>query len=407
MYLREGNWLAEGYCPSELLSTGYPEMTQRIGVHLTDFPGGKQANQLSVSSMAEGSEIIWKEVPEGVVFKRIPYVVPYNASDSWLLDVAKLKTHGMGLTLSVKNLQGMVVPPYTRFCEGVENTLKHPQDILDNFQPELESRVEQLYQAHKKAGYPRWDKPGRSYDSGYGMEMWCQRTCDSHSVTKVGLAMVEGIYGRNGNAFMEGPGPDGTAQDFMMNLVIFGKNPFLVDSVAVWLAGHEPGNLGLFHIASERGLSPLVNPLDIPLYLWEDEPRLASLESFERTSLLTNYLRKDYAGESEPVWHMLNQPYDYGASTRLVPASPGLRVLGTRNPGRANASTVIEYCLPATSYATLGIFDEQGEQKAVLFEGLASQGTHPLTWYHDGSPGAYTFRLRVEGHEKAANILLD
>lgn len=308
--LREGNWLGGGYCPSDFKTSGYPEMAQRRGIHLTDFPTGRQADELEWDNMTDGDEIIWKEVPDGVVLKRIPYVAPFNAPDAWLLDIAKLKTHGMGVTLSVKNLQGMIVPPYTRFCEGVENTLRHSAAILENFQPDLEEHVEQLYRRHLQEGYPRWGRPGRTYDSGYGMEMWCQRTCDSLSVSPVGLAMVEGIYGRS-SAFMEGPGPDGTAQDFLMNLVIFGKNPFLVDLIAAWLAGHEPGNLGLFHIARERGLLHLLNPRDVELYLWEEEPRPAVLESFERTPLLTYYLRKDYAGQNEEYWHMLDEPFDY------------------------------------------------------------------------------------------------
>ncbi len=128
MYLREGNWSGGGYCPSDCLSTGYPEMAQRTGVHLLDFPTGKLAGQLTVDTMEEGSEIVWKDVPDGVVLKRIPYMAPFNAADSWLLDVAKMKTHGMGVTLASKNLQGMLVPPYTRFCEGVENTLQHPAE---------------------------------------------------------------------------------------------------------------------------------------------------------------------------------------------------------------------------------------------------------------------------------------
>jgi hypothetical protein len=310
IYLREGNWLGDGYCPSDCLNTGYPEMAQSTGVNLLGFPTGRLAGQLSVGSMEPGTEITWVDVPDGVVFQRIPYVAPFNASDSWLLDVAKMKTHGMGVTLSVKNLQGMLVPPYTRFCEGVEATLQHPPEILSNFQSDLESRVEDLYQGHKAQGYPRWDKPGRTYDSGYGMEMWCQRTCDSLSVSPLGLAMVEAIYGRSG-AFMAGPGPAGEAQDFLMNVVIFGKNPFLVDIIGAWLAGHEPGNLGLFHIASERGLSPYLNPRDIPLYLWDTAASPASLDAFERIPLLTPYLRQDYNGQSEPAWHLLDQPFEY------------------------------------------------------------------------------------------------
>ena len=115
-----------------------------------------------------------------------------------------------------------------------------------------------------------------------------------------GLSIIEGIYGRNGNGFLEGPGPGKRAQDFMANLVIFGVDPFRVDIIGTWLAGHEPGNMGLFHIAKERGLSTVVNPMDIPVYRWGDgEPQLTSLTSLERVPLLTYYLQHDYGGQRE------------------------------------------------------------------------------------------------------------
>ncbi|NLG26415.1 MAG: DUF362 domain-containing protein [Chloroflexi bacterium] len=405
-YVREGNWLGDGYCSTEASSTGYPELAQSTGVHLTDFPNGRLARQLYVNAMEEDSEIVWVDVPDGVVLRRIPYVAPFNAADSWLLDVAKLKTHGMGLTLAVKNLQGTIVPPYTRFCEGVDATLQHPSSMLANFAPGLADRVNELHETHRQAGYPRWDRPGRSYDGGYGMEMWAQRTCDSLSVTPVGLAMVEGIYGRNGNAFMKGPGPGGTAEDFLMNVVLFGKNPFLVDIIGVWLAGHEPGNMGLFRIAQERGLSPMLNPFDIPVYLWEDEPALANLADLERTPLLTNYMRRDYDGQSEPVWHLLDEPCDYGAPQARLPERPAVRILGARNPGVVAAASVIEYATAAPGEARLEMLDSTGACVAVLADGRVASGTHAATWQHGLRQGEYTCRLSVAGHNVCAPVRL-
>ena len=163
-----------------------------------------------------------------------------------------------------------------------------------------------------KAGIPRWDRPGTNYNSGYGMERWAQRTCDSLSVTDVGLSVIEGIYGRNGNGFMIGPGPDGKAEDFMTNILIFGKDPFRVDIIGTWLAGHEPGNFGFFHIAKERGLSNVVNPWDIPVYLWDkNNPQQTSLSNFERIPLVTTYLRRDYNGQTEAQYHLVDEPFDY------------------------------------------------------------------------------------------------
>ena len=68
--------------------------------------------------LIEEEKIVWMDVPEPVYFKKIPYLWPVNAPDTWLLNIAKLKAHGMGLTLSTKNLQGTVVHNYQRFANG-------------------------------------------------------------------------------------------------------------------------------------------------------------------------------------------------------------------------------------------------------------------------------------------------
>ena len=218
----------------------------------------------------------------------------------------------MGMTLCAKNLQGMCVSPYVRFCENEISTSQHPNYVLKDFQPDFADRIAALHAQHLGGGVPRWDRPGTNYNSGYGMERWAQRTCDSLSVTDVGLNVIEGIYGRNGNGFMKGPGPDGQAEDFLTNILIFGKEALRVDIVGTWLAGHEPGNFGFFHIARERGLSTVINPWEIPVYFWTTEnPQPTSLSNFERTPLLTTYLRRNYDEQKEPEYHMVDERFTY------------------------------------------------------------------------------------------------
>jgi len=312
MYLREGNWLKDGYCPGDLAHTDYVEMAEATGINAHYFPGGRRITDLVLENLKEGAEVVWKDCPDGVVFKRIGYMSPYNQADAWLLNVSKFKAHYMGMTLCAKNLQGMCVSPYVRFCETEEATSQHPAYVLKDFQPGFADRIAALHARHLQAGFPRWDRPGVNYTSGYGMERWAQRTCDSLSVTDTGLNVIEGIYGRNGNGFMKGPGPDGKAEDFMANLLIFGKDPFRVDLIGAWLAGHEPGNFGFFHIARERGLSDVVNPWEIPVYHWDkDSPQATSLSSFERVPLVTTYLRRDYNGQTEAEYHLVDEPFDY------------------------------------------------------------------------------------------------
>ncbi|HOA60266.1 MAG: DUF362 domain-containing protein [Verrucomicrobia bacterium] len=314
IYLREGNWLGDGYCPRESTVGGYLDVAARTGVHLTDFDSGRQAHELSRETLQEGSEVTWVDCRDGVVFRRIGYVAPINQPDTWLLNIAKFKTHGMGMTLCCKNHQGSCIHPHIHFCEGVANTLRHPEDVLQDFQPDLDAHVQELHAQHVARGVARWDRPGTTWNSGYGMEMWAQRTLDNLSVTDTGFCIIEGIYGRNGNGFTKGPGPNDTAEDFLTNILIFGKDPVRVDIIGTWLSGHEPGNFGLFHAALDRGLSNVLDPRDIPLYLWNSgTPTLSLLAEFERTPLLTYYLRRDYPGSStyEPYYHLVDEPFDY------------------------------------------------------------------------------------------------
>ena len=312
MYLREGNWLKNGYCSTDVMNTGYVEMAERTGIHSLYFSEGRRITDLTLENLQEGTEVVWKDCPDGVVFRRVGYMSPYNLTDAWLLNISKFKTHYMGMTLCAKNLQGMCVSPHVRFCETDEAISQRPASILRDFQPDFAEHVATLHAQHLRAGIPRWDRPGTNYNGGYGVERWAQRTCDSLSVTDVGLNVIEGIYGRNGNGFMKGPSPEGKAEDFMTNILIFGKDPFRVDIIGTWLAGHEPGNFGFFHIAKERGLSNVVNPRDIPVYIWDkNNPEQISLSNFERIPLATSYLCRDYNGQTEPLYHLVDEPFDY------------------------------------------------------------------------------------------------
>jgi len=324
MYMREGNWLGDSYCPEDCPASPYIEVAEHTGAHLTDFPTGRVITELSLETLEEGSEVTWLDCPGGVVFGRIGYVAPFNQPDSWLLNIAKYKAHGMGMTLCVKNLQGMCVNPHVHFCNSAAEIKAYHPLALGDFQPDFEEHVNELYAQHLEAGIPRWDRPGFTSNSGLGMELWAQRTCDSVSVSDTGLNVIEGIYGRNGGGFLSGPGPDGKAQDFMTNVLIFGKNPFRVDIIGHWLSGHEPGNFGLFHIARERGLCDVINPMSIPVYLWENGvPELTSLTEFERTPLLTYYLQQNYDGQNEPFYHLVDEYYSYEGDPCVINLSEG------------------------------------------------------------------------------------
>jgi len=272
---------------------GFADIHERHGVQIND-PDRRPRH------FREGYEITWSAVPEPVIFRRIPHYAPVNEPDTFLLNVAKWKAHGMCMTLSVKNEQGMVVMPYVRFCQGWRMVGGVPDYMKPDIHPEAEARVKRYFENHRRLGYSRYDS--RAPLGPIEQEIWAQKTCDHMSVVRTGLAIIEGIYGRDGNGFEIG-------DDYLTNLVMFGRDKFRLDIIGTWLAGHEPGNVHLFRIAKERGLSDTFNPWEIPLYEWLEGGRPAprKLTDFPRTPLKTYYLQRD----GEPLYHLVNEPFDY------------------------------------------------------------------------------------------------
>jgi len=271
---------------------GYLDINERLGIEMNE-PSRRPRN------FRDGFEMTWSKVPDSVVYTRIPHYAPVNEPDTWLLNIAKWKAHGMCMSLSVKNEQGLVVLPYVRFCSGWPMVLGVPDHMKPDIHPEVEQRVNRYFDSHLKTGYRRY----ASKDSlgGIQQEIWAHKTCDNMSVLKTGLAMIEGITGRDGDGFGQG-------QDYLTNLVMFGKDKFRLDIVALWLGGHEPGNVHLYRIAKERGLSDTFNPWEVPIFEWVNGQAIPrKLTDFERTPLKSYYLRLD----GEPQFHLANEPFDY------------------------------------------------------------------------------------------------
>ena len=87
---------------------GYLAMARRVGATV-------RASKNSIRTEVDASDdraFTWKDVPGGVVYRRIPYLWPFNAPDSWNLNVAKFKAHVMGITLTAKNWQGPMPAPF-------------------------------------------------------------------------------------------------------------------------------------------------------------------------------------------------------------------------------------------------------------------------------------------------------
>ncbi|MBD3287815.1 DUF362 domain-containing protein [candidate division KSB1 bacterium] len=393
---------------------GFWDVCERTGADLQNF-------DINIEDM-DPENVHWVDVPDGIYFNRLPYVAPVNTPDSWLLNIAKFKAHGMGLTLCAKNLQGTIVKEYQGHCRSLSSYVRKQGISKDNIRPTAESDVQNNYERHK-SDIPRWDKPNGPL-SGQRMETWATRCLDNNSVTKPGLHIIEGIYGRNGN-FINGPhASDGSidlnnknnlAKDFLSNILIFGKNPFYVDIVGHWLGGHEPGNIGLFHVAMERGFIDYLNPMDIPVYEWKSDGSAIKtpLTNFEKTPLVTYYLQRNYDGQDESYWHLMDEPFDYSKFSKVNVAQknaekPGTFILAQNYPNPFNNSTSIQYSIPKNGHVRIDVINSSGQVVDQLVNRFHAGGNYMVNWNtaHVAS-GTYFYRFSYDGfHEVKKMVLL-
>lgn len=393
-------YIHECACPGDWAVHGWPQMAQANNFILRDL------TSRDFWDYKIGEDLHFVKVPNGVVFKEIAFQTPVNQPDTFLIDIAKFKAHGMGITASIKNLQGLSGKRFHEFCGGSNSIFKNYYDkrYFPYFHKDYIKHVQELTKKHVKAGIPRWDKPGeKNYSGGFYMEQWVQRMLDSLSVTKTGLCMVEGIYGRDGDGFGGGP-HDGKAQDYMFNDIIFGLDPFRVDIITHWLAGHEPGNFGLFHIGIERGMSNVLDPNDIPVYLWDEgKATLRKLDTFKRAELVTYYMQRDYNGQKEPRFHLCNEPFDYSswkAGKKTAYARPSVNDLGKDSRGKQ----VMEVSLPEKEDVYVDVLNRNGEVVWRLIADGLEPGIHQVTWDGFGKPGIYTVYVKGMGWDVVRQI---
>lgn len=403
---------------------GYVAMAERVGATVTPV-----RNDVKTRDDAKDAEaFIWREVPGGVVSTQLPYLWPFNARNSWNLNVAKFKAHEMGLTLTAKNWQGSHPDPFQRYC-GAWSDIAAMQKLekavnKEWIHPNVHQVVAADFRRHTQT-IPRWDTPDvlRSdpqYNEAYYytatcMELWAHRTIDNHAASPMGLHIIEGIYGHDGD-FNNGPNPfgnennyDGRAWDYMTNVVLFGKNPYLVDLVGHWLGGHEPGNFGLFHIAMERGKLSVMNPMHIPVYEWQDGVAVRRpLTSFTRTPLRSFYLHQR---TREPLWHLCNEPFDYSkvSENRLhIPEKPTTLVLNQHYPNVGNPQLAIEFTIPETGWVLVEILDHNGNNLEVISNAICDPGYHMAAWNTAKyASGNYMYRLRYKGYNEVHELVLN
>jgi hypothetical protein len=224
------------------------------------------------------------------------------------------------------------------------------------------------------------------------------------------INILEGVFGSEGHFVSWTEDFNWYGCDVLANLVIFGKNSRHVDIIGTYLAGHEPGNFGLFHLARERGLSSFLNPLDIPLYEWTPDGNAVPtpLSAFPRTPIRTLYLPQP----GEDPYHMVDQQYDYSATSAgragdVASHVPSAVAISQNFPNPFNPTTSIQYSLPASGHVRLEIFDIQGDVVDVLVDGHMSAGDHLQVWNASrNASGTYFYRLTFDGMVSTKSMVL-
>jgi len=397
-------YIRESCCPQNWEPMGWMAMALRNGIDLRDL------STMDYWELEEGN-LNFIKVRKGIVAKEIGFMAPMHEPDTFLVNIAKMKAHGMGITATIKNIQGTCGRRFHNICtnhDKIRPRFGRPYDKF--FRRGFEKRIEKLYKKHVKAGIPRWDKPtGRG---GIWMETWVQRMLDTISVTSTGLNIVEGIYSQDGNGFGIGPheklGQHGvTSRDYMTNLVVFGMDMFRVDNITHWLCGHEPGNFGLFHIGIERGMTDVLDPHDIPIYSWENgQAELSKLDDYNRIPIVTYYLQRDYDDQDEPEFHLCDEPFDYTAwksGTRIGECSkPSIRTLGFD----ANNKIVMEFSLPKRDNVYVDVVNSKGEHVWRLTAEDADPGVHQVVWDNFNSPGLYNVYIKGMGWDAENEVAI-
>ena len=150
------------------------------------------------------------------------------ADNVFYINVPKLKTHNLSVaTLGGKNQQGIMIPVMERhLCSDAWRAT---------------------------FGRDEQKRQGRAWMRVEDHEAW-QRTIahmhwDVYLACQPDFNVVEGIVGRDGNAFYLG-------RNFPSGLVVAGESMAVVDLVAAHLMGFEPANLVYLQVGIERGLCP-------------------------------------------------------------------------------------------------------------------------------------------------------
>jgi uncharacterized protein (DUF362 family) len=187
-------------------AVGYDTLAAETGVNLVDL---------------NADDYVRVDIPSGRVFRQMPIGRTVWDPDAFFINIPKMRTHNLAVsTISIKNLQGIVVP--------------------------LEER-------HMCTLFPR--HPGdRGGDGLSGAvldthERWAHKICDISLARRPDLNLVDAVVSRDGTGFRQGTNRP-------LGIVLAGINQAAVDTIGSALMGFDPAKLTYLRVAGERGMGP-------------------------------------------------------------------------------------------------------------------------------------------------------
>ncbi|CAN5530809.1 hypothetical protein BH23CHL5_BH23CHL5_14120 [soil metagenome] len=187
-------------------NVGFDIVARETGVNLVDL---------------NADDYVRVDIPDGVVFKQMPIGRTVWDPEAYFINIPKMRTHNLGITtISIKNLQGIVVP--------------------------IEER-------HMCTLFPRYpgDRGGDGLQNGVldSHERWAHKICDISLARTPDLNLVDALVPRDGTGFRNG-------SNRPMGITLAGINQTAVDTIGTALMGIDPANVTYLRVAGERHMGP-------------------------------------------------------------------------------------------------------------------------------------------------------